>query len=193
MSDAATPRQRDGAPEPSRAGALARLRAEADGVTESIEETRTQFRAAVDARRGGPVTSPKEAATTMARLRASLEEDLKDLRAQVAGSTAPRNAGIAATGVAGLGAAVGILGRLRSRRSERRAHEAAVEEQATALALAMERREADRRKADPAADDERDAAARWPAVVAGLAASALGAVAAVRRRRGPATPAVDEP
>lgn len=166
---------------------LDRARAEVDRAKDTTSEVRAELKSALEARRGGPVTTPDEASERLAGLRDALGRDLHALTARAPSAEhisarARRTALLVGGGTAATVSTLAIGLGLRRRRRAQREADAEVERQAQALARALERIQA----GEPSAGDGGGRTGRR--IVLSLLAVAVAAGAAIAYRLRTAEP-----
>ena len=123
-------------------GRVEGLKAELERVKHAADDVKSEIDAVTDDRRGGPATSVDDATTKAAELRRRIERDVATLRARVPeGEVVTEKARTVGAAVGGGVLALATVITLVKRRGARKEHDAAVREQAIALAREMARLE----------------------------------------------------
>jgi hypothetical protein len=165
-----------------------RVKAEVERTKEAVQSAKDEVSAAIDDKRDGPATSVDDAVDKAATLRRGIEADIAALRARVPDTDEvadrARTIGLAVGGgVVALGTVIALV----KKRGSRKAHEARVREQASAIARELARIDLDE-MAEEVADESGGGKTKWVLLLAALAGG--GFVAWQRSQQDP--PSVDE-
>jgi hypothetical protein len=163
-------------------GTAGGFKAEMERVKHTADEVKAEVAAATDERRGGPATSVDDATSKAAELRRGIERDVAALRARVPEGDAAKQQAIAKARTFGppIGGGILVLTTIivwLKRRKTRKGHDAAVREQAMALAREMARIDREGIELD---DDRGGGRLKW--LVLGAVAAGAGTVAWQRSR-----------
>ncbi len=149
-------------------------------MSDAVNEAKAELKAALAARAGEPASTPEEAATQVADIRASLGRDLDALKARVPDPSDLTGPAKQIGAVAGLGTVLATVGAvIAKRRGAHKAHEEAVRTQAIALAREIARLE---REPDEAFQERSSGVIAKVSVVLAALAAVAAAVVVVRQR-----------
>lgn len=172
----------DGGPSEGTSGGgspVDRVKAEVERAKGTVDEVRSELSAALDARRGGPVTTPDEAAARLRELRESMGRDVQALQGRAPdptqiGQKTRRTALVVGGGTVAAVTSLAIAMMVRARRTTRREADAEVQRQAEALARALARIKA----GEPHDDDGDDTSVpRMALLLSAAIAAAAGGIA----------------
>jgi hypothetical protein len=164
------------------AGPVADLKAEFERVKHTADDVKAEVAAATDDRRGGPATSVEDAVSKAETLRQGIERDVAALKTRIPEGDAAKQQAIAKARTLGPPVGGGLLAIttlivLWKRRSARKRHDAAVGEQALAIARALARLDREEFEVE---EDEGGGRLKW--LLLGTVAAGAGTLAWQRSR-----------